>query len=184
MIANLIAIILLFFFPIESNHLYSNRQLPKGYEPKELVEISERANYLTTTHYVDSRIADKLEQLIMDAEDDGMCLTVIGAYRSYEYQQELYDRFIGTKPVAKAGRSEHQTGLAIDFEACPMTDGIRDDTAERLELRNDFNTLLEYQWLQNNAKEYGIEQSYREDNIKQSGYPSEPWHWKFMLKKL
>lgn len=179
--SNLIAIFLLFLFPIESGHLYKGRNLPDNYKPKQLAELSQRANYLTTPHQVDIRIKDKLEKLVLDAEKDGMCLTVIGAYRSFEYQLETYQR-LGDK-AAKPGQSEHQTGLAVDFEACPMTNGVRDDTAERLELRNDFNTLPEYQWLKTHAKQYGIEESFREDNQKKTGYLPEPWHWKFMIKK-
>ena len=176
MIANLIAIIMLFFLPVENHCLYW--KLPQGYEPKQLVKLSVRANYLDTTHSVDIRIKDTIEKLILDAERDGMCLTIIGGYRSFEYQQEIYDMM--PDKAALPGYSEHQTGLAVDFEACPMTNGKRDDTAERLELRNDLDTLPEYQWLKDHADEYDMVQTYTEEQDK---YPPEPWHWKFMVKK-
>ena len=179
---NIIAIVFLFLFPIEGRHIYKGQPLPNDYKPKQLTVLSRKASYLDTVKEVDSRIAPKLEQLIVDAEKDAMCLTVIGAYRSFEYQQELYDKFTDKAKVAKPGESEHQTGLAVDFEACPMTNGWRDDTAERLELLKDFNELPEYKWLKKNAGKYGIEESYREDNQKKTGYPAEPWHWKFMIK--
>ena len=49
-------------------------------------------------------------------------------------------------------------------------------------MKNDFETLPEYKWLQDHAEEYSIEQSFREDNQEKTGYPSESWHWKFSIK--
>jgi LAS superfamily LD-carboxypeptidase LdcB len=61
-----------------------------------------------------------------------------------------------------------------------MINGVRNDTGERLELRNEFETLPEYQWLLQNASQYGFEQSYTEGNSQRSGFPAEAWHWKYI----
>jgi LAS superfamily LD-carboxypeptidase LdcB len=71
----------------------------------------------------------------------------------------------------KPGYSEHQTGLAVDFQACPMADGVRDDSVDRLELSNPFSTLPEYKWLIDHANQYKISQTYE----------NESWHWRFEL---
>lgn len=177
---NLIAIIILFLFPIE-NHGIKYR-LPDGYKPKELTTLTKNASFLDTTQRVDYRISDKLEGLIWDAQKQGICLVVSSGYRSYEYQQKVYDQAKDKTLVALPGKSEHQTGLAVDFQACPMysieywdkTVGyFRDDTIERLDLKNSFETLPEYKWLQNNAKKYEITQT----------YSYESWHWKFNINK-
>jgi len=144
----------------------------------ELVTLSKRASYLTTTKEIKSKVAGPLEQMIMDAEKDGMCLVVISAFRTKEYQAKLYansDKIY----VAFPGTSEHEKGIAVDFTACPMSDGVRDDTVERPELANEFDTFPEYQWLVDNAYKYNFEQSYTEDNVEETGFPTESWHWRF-----
>jgi len=181
--SNLIAIIMLFLFPIESKHLYRGQYLPDGYKPKQSTELSVRSNWLNSKNYIDTRVVDKLNQLILDAEKDGVCLVVSSGYRSFEYQKKVYETTKDKTSVAIPGQSEHQTGLAVDFNACPMKDGVRDDNVERLELKNDFETLPEYQWLKDNAEKYGIEESFRTDNQEQTGYKPEHWHWKFMITK-
>ena len=172
---NLIAIIILFLFPVESNHL--KYRLPDNYKPKELSILSLRSSFLTSTQLVDSRIAKQVEQLVMDAQADGLCLVVSSGYRSFSYQQKLYNRAEDKSLVMKPGYSEHQTGLAVDFQACPYSYALggiyRNDQVERPELTQPFGDLPEYQWLLNNAKKYGIEQS----------YPNESWHYKFMIEK-
>jgi LAS superfamily LD-carboxypeptidase LdcB len=53
-----------------------------------------------------------------------------------------------TPPTAKPGTSQHEKGLAIDFESC------------------DTKTTACFKWLTANAKTYGLK-----------NLPSEPWHW-------
>ena len=162
------AVIILVFSVRSSKIKYS---LSPDFKPKELTVLSKRASFLTTTQKVDSRIAKQVEQLIVDAEADGLCLVVSSGYRSYEYQEAIYEVSKDKDLVMKPGYSEHQTGLAVDFQACPMFGGSRDDSVDRLELTKPFNTLPEYQWLVDNADKYGISQT----------YSFEPWHWRFEL---
>lgn len=170
---NLIAILILFLFPVESHSI--KYRLPDNYQPKELITLSQRASFLNTTQKVDQRIAKKIEDLILDAQNDGLCLVVSSGYRSFDYQQKVYDQAKDKSLVMLPGKSEHQTGLAVDFQACPIQhygDGIRrNDNRERLELKNDFLTLPEYKWLKDNAKNYNMVQTYE----------NEAWHWKFKI---
>lgn len=165
-----------------NTHIYKGQCLPENYKPQTLAKLSPRASYLNTSQYLDIRAKKAVEGLIADAEKDGMCLVVSSGYRSEEEQDYIMRELAQTgegdriEYIALPGRSEHQTGLAIDFAACPMKDGKRDDKVERLELKNDFSTLPEYQWLLANAHKYNFEQSFREDNKQETGYPAEPWH--------
>jgi len=156
--------------------------LPDGYEPYNLSLLSPRASWLNTEQYLDIRAKKVVEKLINDAEKDGMCLVVSSGYRTAEEQQEIYDLAESKSMVAKPNESEHQTGLAVDFVACPMTNGRRDDTAERLELEKPFEELPEFEWLQDNAWKYNMEQSYRMDNMDKTEYPVESWHWKLIIE--
>lgn len=158
-------------------HVWRGDCLPEGFEPEVLL-LSPRASWLDTEQTLDIRAKIMVEQLIADAEKDGMCLVVTSGYRSAKDQQKLHDTTPEEKKiyVAKAGESEHQTGLAVDFAACPMLDGVRDDPTERPELEKDFEDLPEYSWLTFNAYKYGFEQSFTTENIAETQYPVESWH--------
>jgi len=150
------------------------------YMANRIVTISERASFLNTTQMIKARARGPLENMIMDAEKEGMCLVVHSGYRSKERQQRIYNEAEDKSIVAVPGTSEHETGLAVDLGGCPMIDGVRNDEGERLELKKPFEELPEYQWLLNNAQKYGFEQSYTEGNSKRTGFPAEPWHWRYI----
>ena len=121
-------------------HLYKGQCLSDNFTPEVFV-LSKRASWLNTTPTLDLRARVMVEDLIIEAEKNGMCLVVASGYRSYEQQKVLYDDSEDKNEVAIAGGSEHQTGLAVDFTACPMRNGIREDSVERLELKK-FNPIL------------------------------------------
>lgn len=164
-------------------HINRGQCLPKDFVPEDLVPLSPRANWLNTKQHLTLKAKVMVEQLIEDAEKDGMCLVVTSGYRSYEEQEKLFN---GTPEdrrdyVAPAGSSEHQTGLAVDFAACPINeDGERDDKVSREELTKDFEELPEYGWLLRNAGDYGFNLSFTEHNIERTGFPPENWHWMFI----
>lgn len=135
-----------------------------------IVPLSARANYLDTKQSLAAVAAPHIEKMIQDAEKEGICLIVTSGYRTRERQQEIYDLAEDKSIVAIPGTSEHEKGLAVDLGGCPMIDGIRNDAGVRLELKNDFETLPEYQWLKQNTSKYGFKQS----------FPSESWHWKYI----
>jgi D-alanyl-D-alanine carboxypeptidase len=162
-------------------HIYRGQCLYEEYKPDILLPLSPRASYLDSRQYLDIRAKMMVEQMIMDAEKEKMCLVVVSGYRSFEDQQILYNKTEDKSKVAVAGQSEHQTGLAVDFSACPMNSRVRDDSVERTELANDFDTLAEYKWLQKNAFRYGFVQSYTNENKEDTGYPAESWHWKLIV---
>lgn len=166
-----ILIIAIIILCLTLNHYKSEYPLDPDFKPKYLTTLSERASFLTSTQKVDSRIAKQVERIIVDAEADGLCLVVSSSYRSYEYQKAIYEVSKDKNLVMKPGYSEHQTGLAVDFQACPLYGWHRNDEIERPELANGFETLPEYQWLNDNAYKYGITQTYE----------NESWHWRFEL---
>jgi LAS superfamily LD-carboxypeptidase LdcB len=134
----------------------------------ELVDLSERASWLNTKQQVDVRAKEVIEKMILNAELDGLCLVVSSGYRSVEDQEKIKQKYgdLAEEP----GKSEHHTGMAVDLQACPMTNGKRDDEAERLELAKPFEELPEYVWLKENAENYGLKQS----------YTNESWHWSLL----
>ena len=64
-----------------------------------------------------------LEKMIQAAYIDGIKIRVISSYRSFYYQEQLYEKYKkedGKKNAdtysARPGFSEHQTGLCIDID--------------------------------------------------------------------
>lgn len=171
-----------FCLPVSGeNHIYSWQCLYKTFQTPELVTLDQELTFLNSKQWVSKEIEKPLSNMLLDARKDGMCLVVSSGYRNPEAQQALYNKARGDekKKVAQAYGSEHQTGLAVDLVACPINEnGERDDSVERLELKNSFETLPEYKWLLENANKYGFVQSYRLDNEWLTGYPQESWHWK------
>ena len=166
-----------------TTHIYQGQCLPEGYMPEDLVPLSSEVCWLNTSQRLSLKAKVMVEQLIADARRDGYCLVITSGYRSYAEQSKLYDATADDRKnyIALPGSSEHQTGLAVDFTACPMNEeGNRDDTAERLDLLEDFEDLPEYRWLKRYADEYGFERSFFGYNMDTTGYAPESWHWMFI----
>ena len=68
------------------------------------------------------------------------------------------------KNVAVPGTSEHQLGLAVDFN----TDQV------------SFENTKEFAWLKANAAKYGFVNRYPKDKTSITGINYEPWHWRYV----
>jgi D-alanyl-D-alanine carboxypeptidase len=117
-----------------------------------------------------------LEELLEDANDAGIPLRVISAFRSFQTQAALksgYQTYYGSGAntfSADQGYSEHQLGTTVDF----TTPTIAAATGA-------FANTTAYKWLQANAHKYGFILSYPKSN---SYYIYEPWHWRFVGEDL
>ena len=105
---------------------------------------------------------------------DGIKLKIISGFRSYEYQEKIYNIYVkefGEERAntfsAKPGYSEHQTGLAIDI--CEDSD--------------KFIGTKEAKWLQENAYKFGFIIRYPKGKEEKTGYKYEPWHLRYVGKK-
>lgn len=117
-----------------------------------------------------------LEDMLEDAEDDGVVLLIRSAYRSFGTQAALKTGYTVTYGSganafsADQGYSEHQLGTTVDFTA-PSLNGALDG----------FEATSEYKWLLDNAYRYGFVLSYPQGN---AYYQFEPWHWRFVGRDL
>ena len=68
------------------------------------------------------------------------------------------------KTVARPGTSEHQTGLAIDFNVSS----------------SEFDNSPAFKWMVKNAENYGFILRYPEDKTDITGIMYESWHWRFV----
>ena len=112
------------------------------------------------------------KMLEKDAKNKGYELTIFSAYRSYEYQSDLYKYSTDKSFVAKPGASEHQTGLAIDI-------GKRNSG-----LTGHFDQTKEAFYLAHNAHKFGFILRYPKNGYDITGYPYESWHYRYVGKDV
>lgn len=100
-------------------------------------------------------------------------LKIVSAYRNYTYQKWIKDRGCPDLFCAKAGYSEHQSGLAIDFwEATELENYEKDEKLKKY-----------FEWMKINWPKYGFTNTYQKW-LEIDGYAVEPWHWRYVWNKL
>lgn len=105
------------------------------------------------------------------ATNEGISLSIISGYRSYTTQQNLYQNYVNRDGKAladtysaRAGHSEHQTGLAADINS----------------LDQGFINTFEGKWLNDNCYKYGFIIRYPKGKENITGYMYEPWHIRYV----
>ena len=109
------------------------------------------------------------------AKADGYSIVSVSDFRSYETQDTLYHNY-GARDgqaaadtfSARAGHSEHQTGMAID---CNWAGDA-------------FNTTPEAKWLADNAWKYGFIIRYPQNKENITGFKYESWHIRYLGKDM
>lgn len=124
---------------------------------------------------VNEEALKNLKQMQADAKAVGLNIPLISGYRSYETQEKLYKKYVlkdGEKNAstysAKAGNSEHQTGLAFDIGSVDRS----------------FEGTDEAKWISENAHLYGFIVRYPKGKTSVTGYIYEPWHVRYLGKKI
>lgn len=100
-------------------------------------------------------------------------INVISAYRSYDYQVWIKNRWCSDKFCAKAWFSEHQTWLAVD---------LWEASSEKSFLSNK-NYAKYFEWLKQNAYKYWFHNTYQKW-LEIDTYVVEPWHWRYLWVDL
>ena len=147
------------------NKTYS---LPSNFVPNNLVTIN---GYIRIVDYV----KDAYNVLKSDSSVLGLNIYASSGYRSYSDQKYIYDNYVRMDGMvkadtysARAGYSEHQTGLAIDLNTVDMS----------------FDGTGESNWLKDNCWKYGFIIRYPKDKENITGYMYEPWHIRHVGKEL
>ena len=163
---------------LNTNYLLVNKfnYLDSNYIPENLELLDN--SYAKSGIYLVKEAKDNIERLISDAKNDGMNIRVISAYRSYSYQENLYNNYVKNDGVenadtysARPGYSEHQTGLVVDITRA------FDDF-------NNFENTNEYNWMLENASNYGFILRYPKDKEDITTYSFEAWHYRYVGVEL
>ena len=147
-------------------------KLEKDYIPKNLVEISNM--YCFTKMYAEKEAYEAYKKMYKDALDDGIRFLITSAYRSYDYQEKVFNDHTKRKGLdyakkfaAVPGYSEHQTGLALDI----FTYGSTMAT---------FETTKGYKWLKENSYKYGFILRFSKELENLLGTTFEAWHYRYV----
>ena len=107
------------------------------------------------------------------ARAEGITLKSVSAYRSYATQQATYGSYLTKYSQtlvdtfsARAGHSEHQTGLALDINVASI--------------QAHFENTAEFAWLQANCARFGFLLRYPQGKNHITGYRFEPWHYRYV----
>ncbi len=147
--------------------------LPDDFEI-ELADIDEHRQF-------DARAIGYLEDMMNAMKKDGITnIWVQSAYRSVARQKELYDNSINKylkqgktqeeaekltlEYINKPGGSDHNLGLAVDFNY----------------VDNTFENLAGFKWLMENAENYGFVLRYPKDKEDITKIEYESWHWRYV----
>lgn len=112
--------------------------------------------------------------------ETGSELITDSAYRSYWNQLDLYGRYaaadgeaVADTYSARAGHSEHQTGLALDISTWAAVEaGCSSEQC--------FGDMPDGQWVEQNAHRFGFIVRYPRGGEAITGYIWEPWHLRYV----
>lgn len=158
----------------------------KGYAIREIDGITfvngiliANKTYGLPDSYAPGDLTDEVKQafnvLQQAAAREGLNLYISSGYRSYSRQNTIYNNYVqkdgkaeADTYSARAGYSEHQTGLCFDLNT----------------IDDSFANTPESKWLEKHAQEYGFIIRYPKGKESVTGYQYEPWHLRYLGKDL
>ena len=150
--------------------------LDENYVPENLEKI--KSSYALSGMKLVDYAKDAFEEMSKAAAEEKLNIIAMSAYRSYDYQVDLYNRYKKADGEAKAdtysgrpGHSEHQTGLAVDVYNKKLN-------------YTSFEKTKEFDWMQQHAHEYGFILRFPKDKENETGYEYESWHYRYVGKEI
>ncbi len=144
------------------------------------VKLVETTNKRGSTVTVESTALTAFEELQKALDAEGVVIDLNSCYRSRAKQQELVDQFTQEygsdyveKYVAKAGHSEHETGLALDV--IPIVNGVEMLTNDEMLAQKDLWKVVHA-----TMPKYGFILRYLPNQESITGYEYEPWHLRYV----
>lgn len=154
-------------------------KLPSTYAPKDLVLAGTSGIRRGENYYLRQIIIEDLKRMVTDAKKDGIDLSIVSAYRSYQTQVDTYNYWLSKNNnnvayvdtfSARPGHSQHQLGTTIDFSTNEIGDALGDSFA---------NTKAS-KWLIDNSYKYGFMLSFPKGYESITGYKFESWHYRYI----
>lgn len=159
------------------NYLIVNKTYPldNDWVPKNTYVEFDAGNKDICHLCIDKVAYDKWLEMKSDADSIGLTIFIASGYRSFGYQEDLYNKYLnqdGKKLAdtysARAGHSEHQSGLSFDLNS----------------IDSSFAATNEGKWVADNAYLYGFIIRFPKDKSDETGYKYEPWHLRYVGLEL
>lgn len=160
--------------PIITRLVDKKHLLPPDYIPEDIVPLDQYADTLTLNREdlsLREIILPDLFAMIEAAAADEIVLDLSSTYRSYEYQEWLFQYWVdqlgleeAERVSARPGSSQHQLGTTVDFGS----------------IEPEYAGEPGGRWLADHAWRYGFSLSYPEGNEGLTGYSFEPWHYRWI----
>ncbi len=157
-------------------------KLPSSYAPSDLVKANISGIRRGDNYYLRNILIPDLTSMINAAKAEGIDLSMVSGYRSYQTQVNTYKYWLSKNNnnvgyvdtfSARPGHSQHQLGTAIDFSSSEIGDKLGDS----------FTNTKASKWLTKNAYKYGFVLSYPKGYETTTGYKFESWHYRYIGKK-
>ncbi|MDX6372021.1 MAG: zinc D-Ala-D-Ala carboxypeptidase [Nocardioidaceae bacterium] len=133
-------------------------------------------------YQVATAAVDPLGRLLDASDRRGLGFKIESAFRSYDYQLHVHAATAAARGdaeadllSARAGYSEHQTGLAVDL-ITPSDPGCDFEAC--------FAGTAGGRWLARTAWRFGFVVRYQPETTAITGYAPEPWHVRYVGKPL
>ena len=159
------------YYLIDKKHAVGSDYVPRDLVPvkgNELWNVSRNDLSLRPEAYA------ALEDLSRAALNDGIKLLVSSTYRSYQYQEGLFNRYVkqdglelAERYSARPGTSQHQLGVAIDFGS----------------ITDDWGDTKMGKWVYDHATDFGWSLSFPQGYEDVTGYMWECWHFRYIGKE-
>lgn len=159
------------YYLIDKKHAVGSDYVPRDLIPvkgNELWNVSRNDLSLRPEAYA------ALEDLSRAALNDGIKLLVSSTYRSYQYQEGLFNRYVkqdglelAERYSARPGTSQHQLGVAIDFGS----------------ITDDWGDTRMGKWVYDHAADFGWSLSFPQGYEDVTGYMWECWHFRYIGKE-
>ncbi len=150
--------------------------LAADHAPDDLANLdnySDRLDLSRSGHRLREILLPDLLEMVDTARAAGVTLLISSTYRSYHYQEQVYERWVeqlgreeADRVSARPGRSQHQLGTVVDF-GC---------------ICNEFAETDAGRWIASNARRYGFSLSYPNGYESLTGYSYESWHFRYIGK--
>lgn len=159
------------YYLIDKKHAVGSDYVPRDLIPvkgNELWNVSRNDLSLRPEAYA------ALEELSRAALNDGIKLLVSSTYRSYQYQEGLFNRYVkqdglelAERYSARPGTSQHQLGVAVDFGS----------------ITDDWGDTKMGKWVYDHAADFGWSLSFPQGYEDVTGYMWECWHFRYIGKE-
>ena len=174
--------------------------LGNGYTPTDLVWLDTAITNGGKKIQLVSVAAEATAALIAEMKAEGyLSVSVTSAYRGYDYQKFLFDKYYADEKAAHPswsneqirdkvltysaypGTSEHQSGLCIDlWDSSCMSELVNYGSETSQGGDKGFAETSAFEWLKDNAHKFGFILRYPEDKTDTTGYSYESWHYRFV----